>query len=209
MIKVKICGITNLEDALVSIKLGAEILGFNFFEKSPRYISPGSAKEIIKKLPAESITVGVFVNESIDSTSRIAQETGIDAIQLHGDETPEFTETVRLWTGLQLIKAFRISNQFIASDVLKYDVDAILLDSYSHAGYGGTGKKFDWEIARQMRDLFPRLYLAGGLKPANVGEAVETVKPYAVDVCSGVEASKGVKDRKKVEAFIRNVREAI
>jgi len=209
MTMVKICGITSLEDAVMSVEFGADILGFNFFVKSPRYIAPKLAEGTITKLPTGVITVGVFVNESIDTVSGIAKETGIDLIQLHGDETPEYAEHLRKTTGLQVIKAFRVSEQFDASDVVKYEVDAILLDSYSAAERGGTGEKFDWNVAAQVRELIPKLYLAGGLNPQNVGEANRSVRPFALDACSGLESSKGIKDRRKVEAFIRNVREAL
>ena len=209
MTKIKVCGVTNLEDALMSVKSGADILGFNFFIGSPRYIVPKLAGEIIKKLQVGVITVGVFVNESIDTVKRIAKETGIDTVQLHGDETPEFAEEVRVATGLNVIKAFRVSKQFDAANVLEYKVDAILLDSYSQAERGGTGEQFDWKVAAQLRENIPKLYLAGGMNNLNVAEAVRIVRPYAVDACSGLESSKGIKDRKKVEAFILSVREAL
>jgi len=209
MTKVKICGITSLEDAVMSVELGADILGFNFFVKSPRYIAPKLAEGTITKLPTGVIAVGVFVNESIDTVSGIASETGIDLIQLHGDETPAFVKNLRDSTGLQVIKAFRVSDQFNAAEVQNYEVDAILLDSYSASERGGTGEKFDWNVAAQVRELIPKLYLAGGLNPQNVGEAIRSVRPFALDACSGLESSKGIKDRRKVEAFIRNVREAL
>lgn len=209
MTKVKVCGITNLEDALMSVQLGADTLGFNFFVRSPRYIAPKLAEEIIKKLPAEVLNVGVFVNETSEILTGIANESGIDLIQLHGDETPEFAEEIRVSTGLDVIKAFRVTEQFYTANVVRYGVDAILLDSYSLTGRGGTGEKFDWNIAAQVRELFPKFYLAGGLNPLNVAEAIKTVRPYAVDACSGLESSKGIKDQNKVEAFIRNVREAL
>lgn len=209
MTKVKICGITNFEDAMASVNSGADYLGFNFVEKSSRYIAPGSAKAIIRELPAGIITVGVFVNETIENVLRKAQETEIDAIQLHGEETPEIAERIYELAGLEVIKAFRVSEGFDPVDVLKYKVDTILLDSYSAAEHGGTGKKFDWNIARRVREIFPKLFLAGGLTMDNVGEAVQSVHPFAVDACSGLESSKGIKDHAKVEAFIRNVQKAI
>lgn len=209
MTKVKICGITNLEDALMSVELGADALGFNFFEKSPRYIAPNLAKRIIKQLPIGVKSVGVFVNETIDTVTEIAKITEIDFIQLHGDETPKFAKQLQISTGLQVIKAFRVSGYFNAARMMKYQVDTVLLDSYSGAEYGGTGEIFDWSVATQVRELFPKLYLAGGLNPQNVGEAIRLVTPYAVDACSGLESSKGIKDRNKVEAFIRNIREAL
>lgn len=203
MTKVKICGITNLEDALLSAKFGADALGFNFYGKSPRYITPGSARSILAKLPNGIKAVGVFVNESIDTVIRIAQETKMDAVQLHGDETPDYAAQLYEWTGLQVIKAFRVSPDFKPEDVLQYEVDAILLDTYSQRVHGGTGRTFDWEIAKKVQQIFPKMYLAGGLSAENIAKAVLVVKPFAVDVCSGVERQKGLKDSSKTKEFIR------
>ena len=177
MTKVKICGITNLEDALVSAKFGADALGFNFYEKSPRYISPEKAREIIEQLPKEILKVGVFVNESLEKIVEIAKTAKLDAIQLHGEETPEFVRELKQKTNLEIIKAFRVSPDFKPEDVLKYEMDAILLDAYSPKEHGGTGETFDWEIAKKVQKIFPKMYLAGGLSAENILEAVEKVKP--------------------------------
>ena len=202
MTKVKICGITNLEDALVSAKFGADALGFNFYEKSPRYITPEKAREIIGQLPQEVLKVGVFVNETLEKIVEIAETANLDALQLHGEETPEFARELKQKTNLEIIKAFRVSPDFVPEVVLKYETDAILLDAYSPKEHGGTGETFDWEIARQVQKIFPKMYLAGGLSAENVLEAVEKVKPYFVDSCSSLEKNKGKKDKLKTIRFI-------
>jgi phosphoribosylanthranilate isomerase len=203
MTKVKICGITNLEDALQSIKFGADALGFNFYEKSPRYIRPEKAREIIDQLPHNIFKVGVFVNENLNEITEIAKVAGLDAIQLHGEETPEFAADLKTKSSLEIIKAFRVSPDFKPGDILKYKVDAVLLDAYSPNEHGGTGETFDWTIARKIGS---KMYLAGGLSPENVAEAIAAVRPYAVDACSCLEITKGVKDQDKVKRFIENVK---
>jgi phosphoribosylanthranilate isomerase len=206
MTKVKICGITNLEDALLSAKFGADALGFNFYGKSPRYILPEKAGEIIGQLPRQILKVGVFVNESLEKICDIAEMAKLDAIQLHGEETPDFAAKLKAKTNLEIIKAFRVSENFQPEHVMKYKVDAILLDAYSPKEHGGTGETFDWEIAKKVREIFPKMYLAGGLAPENVKKAVENVEPYAVDSCSLLESKKGVKDSTKVISFISVVK---
>ncbi len=207
--KVKICGITNLEDALMATEYGADDLGFNFYEKSPRYLTPERAKLIIAELPPKVVNVGVFVNESAERICEIARVAGLDAIQLHGDEDNEFIERVHNMSELPVIKAIRIGADFNPEDVVDCVAEAILLDKYSPRERGGTGETFDWTIARQIRGKFDRIYLAGGLDPENVTEAIREVQPYAVDVASGVESSPGKKDPKKVAAFIKAAKEAI
>ncbi len=206
MTKVKICGITNLEDALLSAKFGADALGFNFYEKSPRYISPEKAREIIEQLPGEILKVGVFVNESLDKIIEIAETARFDAIQLHGEETPEFAREIKAKTNLEIIKAFRVSENFKPEDVLPYEVDAVLLDAYSPKEQGGTGKTFDWGIAKKVREIFPKMYLAGGLSTKNVGEAILNIRPFAVDACSLLESEKGLKNEEKTCEFISKVK---
>ncbi len=205
MTKVKICGITNLEDALLSAKFGADALGFNFYQKSPRYISPEKAREIIRQLPDEVLKVGVFVNESLEKLSEIAAVAKLDAIQLHGEETPEFVRDVKAKTNLEIIKAFRVSPEFKPEDVLGYEVDAILLDAYNPKEHGGTGETFDWEIARKLQGIFPKMYLAGGLSQDNVADAILEVKPFAIDSCSCLEIEKGSKDKAILINFLNNV----
>ncbi|MGI8494620.1 MAG: phosphoribosylanthranilate isomerase [Pyrinomonadaceae bacterium] len=202
MTKVKICGITNLEDALLSAKFGADALGFNFYEKSPRYIAPEKAREIIDELPKEILKVGVFVNEDLEKIVKIAKTAKLDALQLHGEETPEFARQLKQKTNLEIIKAFRVSPEFKPEEVLQYETDAILLDAYSPKEHGGTGETFDWEIAKKVQEIFPKMYLAGGLSGENILNAIEKVKPFAVDACSCLEQEKGKKNREKTQIFI-------
>lgn len=202
MTKVKICGITNLEDALMSVKFGADALGFNFYPKSPRYISPEKAREIVDRLPENVLKVGVFVNEELEKTIEIAATAKLDAIQLHGEESPEFASQLKAKTSLEIIKAFRVSENFKPEDVLQYTVNAVLLDAYSRHEHGGTGETFDWQIAKKVQAIFPKMYLAGGLSAENIAEAVLNVTPFAVDACSLLEKNKGLKDSQKVRDFI-------
>ncbi len=209
MTKVKICGITNLEDARLSAEFGADALGFNFYEKSPRYISPENAREIIEQLPREILKVGVFVNEDLSKIVEIAKVAKLEALQLHGEESPEFASELKQKTNLEIIKAFRVSPEFVPEDVLQYETDAILLDAYSPKEHGGTGETFDWEIAKKVQEIFPKMYLAGGLDQNNVANAFFEVKPFAIDVCSGVESEKGRKSFECLNLFISNLRKAI
>lgn len=202
MTKVKICGITNLEDALFSAKFGADALGFNFYEKSPRCILPKKAREIIENLPQEILKVGVFVNENLENVAEIAEIAKLDAAQLHGEETSAYAKELKAKTNLKIIKAFRVSPEFKPEDALQYDVEAILLDACSPKNYGGTGETFNWEIAKRVRKIFPRMYLAGGLSAENVRAAIEKVKPAGVDACSLLEKEKGLKDLQKVRDFV-------
>lgn len=208
MTKVKICGITNLEDALLSAKFGADALGFNFYEKSPRYVAPEKAREIIEQLPAEILKVGVFVNEDLEKIVEIASIVKLDAFQLHGEETPEFVRQLKAKTNLEIIKAFRVSPEFKPEDVLKYETDAILLDAYNPKKHGGTGETFDWKIAKKVQEIFPKMYLAGGLTHNNVVIATHAPngpKVYGVDICSGIESEKGKKDRVKLINFLSKI----
>jgi phosphoribosylanthranilate isomerase len=206
MTKVKICGITNLEDALLAARFGADALGFNFYPKSPRFIAPEKAREIVERLPEGITKVGVFVNETPDKIIEIAEIAGLDALQLHGEETPEFALELKARTNLEIIKAFRVSPEFKPEDVLKYETDAILLDAYHPKEHGGTGETFDWEVALKVKRLVSELYLAGGLEAQNVEMAIKRVRPYAVDSCSLLEKNKGKKDELKVFNFISVIR---
>lgn len=212
MTLVKICGITNLDDALAAVDAGADALGFNFYPRSPRYITAETARAILAGLPSTSsamLTVGVFVNEELDVVEQTAAAAGVSALQLHGSESPEYCKAL---AGRYLIKAFAAGDQFAPQTVLRYEVDAILLDAFDKDAAGGvgggTGKLGDWSIARETRELFPKLFLAGGLSPENVGEAIERVQPYAVDACSRLESAPGRKDRARVRAFVNAVRAA-
>ncbi len=207
MTKVNICGITNLEDALLSAKFGADALGFNFYEKSPRYISPEKAREIIEQLPPEILKVGVFVNETFDKIIEIVSFSKLDALHRHGVETPEFARELKAKTNLEIIKAFRVSPIFKPEDVLQYETDAILLDAYNPKEHGGTGETFDWEIAKKVQEIFPKMYLAGGLSQDNVAKAILETKPFAVDACSCLEREKGKKDKILLKKFTSQIME--
>lgn len=207
MTLVKICGITNIEDALASAEFGADMIGFNFYEMSARYVPPTLAREIANASASKVMKVGVFVNASIEDILDICIEVGLDAIQLHGDETVAYEADLKSRTTLETIKAVRVGENFDLHELVGWD-STILLDAFRDGAYGGTGDVFDWEVASQVRKLVPCLILAGGLKPDNIGEAIQIVRPYAVDVASGVESSPGKKDPKKLEAFINNAKNA-
>jgi len=202
MIFVKICGITNLDDALAALDEGADALGFNFYRPSPRFIEPIAAKQIVEKLPDTVLTVGVFVNEPSPET--VATEAGVKAMQLHGDESPSYCASLR---PRHLIKALSVGPGFDPKRTLDYDVDEIMLDASHKELRGGTGQRFDWSIARTVRDMGIRLFLAGGLSTENVREAIELVDPYGIDVCSTLESSPGKKDRARMAAFLRATRD--
>lgn len=208
MTKVKICGITNLEDARLALDLGADELGFNFYVDSKRYIERRDAREIAMGLPADFRKVGVFVNETIESILQTVDLVGLDAIQLHGDERYEFVTMLHRATEKEIIKAVRVSTESDLTYAMDFDAHCILLDSFSKSEYGGTGEQFDWTFAKHADVMFPYLYLAGGLTSENVAEAIRTVRPYAVDVASGVESSPGRKDVEKMKRFIEAVRNA-
>jgi phosphoribosylanthranilate isomerase len=199
MVKVKICGITNLEDALMAVEAGADALGFVFFRGSPRFISPEQAVAIIRNLPPFVQTVGLFVNEEEATVNRVADRCGLDLVQLHGEETPDYCDKI----SRRVIKAFRIKDAASLDGIENYRVAACLLDAWSPASHGGTGTTFNWDIAARVSSS-QRIILAGGLTPDNVAEAVATVNPYAVDVSSGVESSPGIKDAALVSRFIRS-----
>jgi phosphoribosylanthranilate isomerase len=203
---VKICGITNWTDARRAIENGADFLGFNFYPGSPRYIPPGKARAIVQRLPKGVAAVGVFVNEPEEKMLGIARSVGLDYLQLHGDETPELVAHLR--RELPVIKAVRVRRPFRAAQVSRYrGADALLLDGFDRRLRGGTGKTFDWKLARRARS-YGNIFVAGGLAPENVGEAIRVAEPYAVDVSSGVEATPGKKDPARLKAFALAVREA-
>ena len=197
MIKVKICGITNKEDALYAAECGADALGFIFYEKSPRYIEPDNAKTIIAALPPFVTTVGVFVNKDFNDIRDITLLTGVTVVQLHGDESPSYCNLVEG----KLIKAIRVKNDSSIEGLKKYDVDTFLLDSFDKNSFGGSGLTFDWKLAEKAKQ-YGKIILAGGLTPDNVEEAVKKVVPYGVDVNSGVEKKPGIKNKNKVKEFI-------
>jgi phosphoribosylanthranilate isomerase len=203
MIKIKICGITNLDDAMAAAEYGADALGFNFYKKSPRYIEPEKAAEIIYQLPPFVLPVGVFVNEHEKRVREIQALTGIQVLQFHGDESPEFCERFES----RVIKAFQVKDKESFHSLAHYKVGAFLLDSYKDGLKGGTGVTFNWHLAVVAKS-FGRIILAGGLNPDNVVEAAKLVQPYAVDVAGGVEKEKGIKDHGKLKKFIVEVRRA-
>ena len=209
MTKIKICGVTNLDDAHAAVDAGADMLGVNFYRPSPRYITPDAARELINDLKGRSMAVeivGVFVNETVDSVIDVAMITGIDAVQLHGDESPSFCEELNTRDGLQVIKALRVNKEFKPHDAQQYPVAAIMLDAFHRTLRGGTGEKVDFNLARETRKLVPRLFLSGGLSPENVADAINQVGPDAVDACSLLESSPGKQDAARMRAFVAAVR---
>ena len=203
MVEIKICGITNVSDARITAECGADALGFIFYPKSQRYVVPAKAKEIIQKLPSEIIKVGVFINHEIQEVREIAQFCGLNLIQLHGDESPEYCAQFPLSS---LIKAVSCQTEEEIRELRNYPVAAILMDGRDPGRYGGTGKKSDWRLAIKVKETHP-LILAGGLNKENIRKAIETVRPQAVDVNSGVEISPGKKDPRKITEIVRIVRE--
>lgn len=203
MVKVKICGITNLEDALTAIDAGADALGFVFFKESPRHVFPEEAEAIIRHLPPFVQTIGLFVNEELECVNETADSCGLDIIQLHGDEPPEYCNAI----ARRIIKAFRVRDITCLEPMNAYRASAFLLDAWSPSAYGGTGITFNWEVAA-CAARSSRVILAGGLTADNVAAAIEQVRPYGVDVSSGVESSPGRKDADKLREFIRKVKEA-
>ena len=198
--KVKICGITNYEDAAAAIAMGADMLGFNFYPKSPRYITPASALEVINRLPAFIDIAGVFVNESIEHIHERVALCQLDWVQLHGDEDPEFCKEF-LSHSVKTMKALRVKDQSDIEKADDYYTDAILLDAFDPEKYGGTGLTFDWNIIGHMGK---RVFLAGGINPDNAAKAVE-LGVYGIDVCSGIEAEPGRKDHQKMQKLFENI----
>jgi len=205
MVKVKICGITDFEDAKVSVKAGCDALGFVFYKKSPRYITPEKAKEIIKKLPKDIMKTGVFVNAKEKKIKDIAKLCNLDILQFHGDESPEF---ISKFNGYNVIKAFRVKERKDLSNILQYNTFAYLFDTFRKDKFGGTGKKFNWSFLEEIDSLKKPIFISGGLTVKNIKEAIEAVHPDWVDVSSSVEARPGKKDHKKVKEFIQAVKQA-
>ncbi len=200
-VKIKICGITNLEDALFAVNSGADALGFIFYKKSKRYISPLKARSIIKNLPKNILKVGVFVNAKANTLRKIAQECRLDILQLHGEETAQFCAN---FPKNKVLKAFRVGESINLNEVLNYKTFGVLFDTYSQSAHGGTGKQFDWDkLAKIRKQIKNKLFLSGGLNAENIREAIKKVQPNWVDVSSSVEIEPGVKDWKKVSEFIK------
>jgi phosphoribosylanthranilate isomerase len=201
-VKVKICGITRVEDALAAVRAGADALGFNFWPRSRRYLAPGAARAIVRRLPPFVTAVGVFVDPSRDEALRAAEASGIQVFQLHGNEPPALAASLPL----PVVKAIHVADASSLAAMASYEVSAFLLDSAS-SGYGGSGAAFDWDLAREVASS-ATVVLAGGLTPENVGQAVRRVRPWGVDVASGVESAPGVKDETRMTAFVRAAKEA-
>jgi phosphoribosylanthranilate isomerase len=197
-VKVKVCGVRSVEEAEAALDAGADALGFNFWPQSRRYITPRAAAGIISKLSPVASTVGVFVNAEVNSIIDVASELRLSAVQLHGDESPEFCAALG---PIKTIKAIRVGQDFDLSIIQSYPVSMVLLDSNIQGSYGGTGQRFDWRIAIEAKRL-ARIILAGGLNSENVWEAITHVRPAAIDVCSGVEAEPGRKDFDKLRSFM-------
>jgi phosphoribosylanthranilate isomerase len=213
VVDVKVCGITSAEDARLAVELGARMLGFNFYPRSPRYLSPAAAGPLVAALPPEVVAVGVFVNASVEEIAGAVRASGIGAAQLHGEESEEFSRELRRRVpGVRIIKAVATGTEFAAERAVRFPADALLIDAACD-GFGGSGLRADWKLARRTAELLrgaaeqaTALILAGGLNAENVAEAIAAVEPAAVDVCSGVEAAKGRKDQQKLRDFFDAVR---
>jgi len=201
-VRVKICGITSAEDARAAVEAGADALGFMFYEPSPRCVTPELAAAIIGELPAHVAKVGVFVDADEATVRATADAAGLDTLQFHGNESPEYCARFELRT----IKAFRVKDSGSLGQLPDYGTDAWLLDSYVKGVPGGTGKQFNWDLAVEAKRLGRPILLAGGLTPDNVAEAVGQVMPFGLDVSSGVETAQGRKDAAKVTALIANAK---
>ena len=196
--QVKICGVTNVADALMAAEAGADLIGLNVYEKSPRYISLATAAEISRALSPFVLRVGVFVNPEAEQVMEAIAACGLNLLQFHGDEDSDFCTQF----GLMSVKALRVRDAESLQKLESFNTDAFLLDAYSKSGLGGTGEKFNWELAVEAQKFGKPIFLAGGLTPENVADAVQQVRPFAVDVSSGVESAPGKKDAAKVRAFI-------
>lgn len=203
-VKVKICGVTSVADALAAAEAGADMIGLNFYEGSPRHLTLAAAVEISRALPPFVLRVGVFVNPAEELVLRALGDCGLSLLQFHGEEPSEFCAQF----GAMSLKAFRIRDAASLAALENFQTDAFLLDAHSKSGLGGTGETFNWDLAVAAQKFGKPIFLAGGLTPENVTDAVRQVQPFAVDVSSGVESAPGKKDISKVRAFIEAVRGA-
>ncbi|MHC4461081.1 MAG: phosphoribosylanthranilate isomerase [Planctomycetota bacterium] len=201
IVKVKICGITNYEDAAAAVDMGADLLGFNFYPKSPRFVSQQKAMDIISKLPGFIDTVGVFVNASFEQIQETINQCQLNWVQLHGDEDPQFCQLF-LSLNVKTMKALRVKDRNDIQQAENFFTDAILLDAFNPEKYGGTGLTFDWNI---VGHIGKRVFLAGGINPDNAPEAIK-LGVYGIDVCSGIEAEPGKKEHKKMKKLFENIR---
>lgn len=204
-VKIKICGITNIDDAAKAVYYGANALGFVFYKKSPRYISPSKARRIVEAMPPFVTPVGVFVDQKERAIREILKFTRISTVQFHGDEDPAFCTR---FSDVKIIKAFRVGQDFDIERVKKYKVDAYLFDTYQEAQFGGTGKTFNWDIIKNVKWIKP-VILSGGLKSENIRDALETVKPDSIDISSGVEKMPGIKNHNLIREFFETVYSAL
>lgn len=205
MVKVKICGITNLKDALYAVRQGADALGFVFYKKSPRYIEPEKAEAIIKQLPGRVKKVGVFVNSKGAAIKRIASRLKLDMLQFHGNESRRFCRRFKKY---KVIKVFRVKDGIDAAQLSGYDVWAYMFDTFSKEKFGGTGRIFDWRALRRLKIFKKNTFLSGGLTPINVRKALKTFPARWVDASSSLERAAGRKEPVKVREFIKNARSA-
>ncbi|MHC4061683.1 MAG: phosphoribosylanthranilate isomerase [Planctomycetota bacterium] len=201
IVKVKICGITNIEDAVAAMDMGADLLGFNFYPKSPRFVTTEKAAGIVDKLPGFMDIAGVFVNASFDHIHQTINECPLNWVQLHGDESPQFCQSF-LSLNVRTMKALRVRDQSDIQKAEDYFTDAILLDAFDPKKYGGTGLTFDWNI---VGHIGKRIFLAGGINPDNAPAAIK-LGVYGIDVCSGIEAAPGKKDHKKMRQLFENIK---
>lgn len=200
-IQVKICGITNVDDAEAVVKFGADAIGLIFYEKSPRFLSSKKAKEIIAHLPPFIVRVGVFVNPSREQVHHKINSLNLDRVQFHGEESPAFCEEF----GSRVIKAIQVKNANSLNVLNKYPLKTFLLDTYNKNLFGGTGQTFDWSLAVKAKD-YGQLILSGGLSPENISQAIRIVAPYGVDISSGVEEAPGKKDHLKIKRLMEIIR---
>jgi len=203
MVRVKICGITSLKDAMRASELGAWALGFIFYKRSPRYIAPSDAKKIIDQLPPFITPVGVFVNEKEESVGKTAQFCNLTTLQFHGNESPSFCLRFKKY---KVIKAFRIQDEKNLGMTTRYSSDAFLFDTFQEDVYGGSGKVFNWKIFKKQKKIKSPIILSGGLSPKNIKKAIKMVNPYAVDISSGVELAPGVKNEKLLRELFKNIK---
>ena len=201
IVKVKICGLTNYEDAMAAVDMGADLLGFNFYPKSPRYVTAEEATKIINKLPAFVDIAGVFVNASFEQIQEIINQCQLNWVQLHGDEDPQFCQQFDS-LNIKTMKALRVKDRKDIEKADSFFTDAILLDTYHPEKYGGTGESFDWSI---IGNIHRRTFLAGGINPDNAAKAIQP-GIYGIDVCSGIESEPGKKDKKLMKKLFENIR---
>lgn len=203
MVKVKICGITNLEDALHAVREGSDALGFMFYRRSPRYINPLKAKDIIRRIPKNIIKIGVFVNSDRKRVLRIANLCRLDMLQFHGNESASYCDKFR---GYKVIKASRVMGKINEDSLLRYKVFAYLFDAYTKSKFGGTGKHFNWKLVRHLGKLNKPIFISGGLDQNNVLRAIAVARPHWIDASSSLESKPGKKDHLKVSRFLKRVK---